>query len=232
MDAPFPAGLMDDIERVLREDDSPPALDLYPAVFESLMFPLQRQDELAAMIRLARMITPRVVMEIGADKGGGCYHFLKGLRPDRFIGVEIRGTPYGEALSRAFEPTRCLWLEASSYDPKTVEIARGWLAGQPIDVLFIDGDKARFLDDFEAYLPHVRQGGLVFMHDVRDPTPGRAFILAATHPRVRAAHALESTIETAFAIAREVEGHPPASSHEGWLRHWRGASCGLGVLWV
>lgn len=233
MDGPLPVGLVDEIRRLIREDHAPSGLDLYPAVFDSpLLFPLQRQAETAAMIALARTISPRVVMEIGADKAGGVLHWLRAFPLERFVGIEIRGTPYGDVLDAAFPRTECLWIAESSYKPSVVRRVREWLDGDRIDVLFLDGDKARFYDDFEAYLPMVRAGGLVLTHDVRDAAPGEAYRRARKHPRVREATTIEDTSEVPAALERAAAGIAPATPHEGWLRHWQGASCGVGVLWV
>lgn len=237
MDAPFPAGMIEDIKRVVKEDTTASGLNLYPCVFSApLMFPLQRKEELKTMLQLARTVKPQVIMEIGADKGGGCYHWLKGIQPARFCGIEIRGVPYAPIFSQAFQQIDCFWLGASSYAPETVRDVKRWLDGatqaDKIDVLFIDGDKSAFLQDFECYLPMMREGGIVFMHDVRDPDPGRAFRVAAQNPRVRSAVQFENTIEVLDSVEREMHSIASESAHENWLRHWRGRSCGVGVLWV
>lgn len=179
------------------------------------------------------MSGPRVVGIIGGDKGGDLYHFLKCLPTvRRAFTIEIRGTPYIDLFRGAFPGVDMLGIPASSYAPETVDQVRVWLADEPIDVLFIDGDKSRFHDDFLAYLPMVRAGGLVLMHDVRDAAPGAAFERARLHVRVRESATIEDVSEVAPALERERAGIPPANAHEGWLRAWRGESCGVGVLWV
>ena len=233
-DAPFPEGMIEEIARVLKCHDALPAgLDSYEDVFRSpLMFPLQRRREMEGMMRLARSVDPKTAVAIGVDKAGDPYHWLKCLKLERFVGIEIRGTPYGEMLSAAFPETKCLWLGRSSYDDDTLALVRVFLGGNLIDALFIDGDKAQFSRDFESYLPLVRRGGIVFMHDVSDASPGAAFLRAQQHERVRSSFAFTSTVEVAESLAREAQGIPAATAHEGWLRQWRGRSCGVGVLWV
>lgn len=232
MDAPFPEGLVEDMERLARDDDEPPGLDSYEAVFAApLVFPLQRKRELEAMMRAAREVAPRIVVEIGADKGGGCYHWLKGLELRRFCGIEIRGVPYAAALEKAFPWIDQLWLAESSFAAATVATVGRWLGSEEIDVLFIDGDKTHFFVDFMAYLPLVRPGGLVLMHDIQDPAPRAAFEQAARHPRVRASRQIIDTAEVQEALQREQAGASPANPHEGWLRWWKGRSCGVGLLW-
>lgn len=235
MDAPFPEGMVEELEDLLSmEDVFPAGLDSYDHFFGSrLNYPLQRRAELEGMIRLARLNNcTRHVLAIGIDKGGDPYHWLKCLEPERFVGIEIRGIPGADLLSRAFPDTSCLFLGASSYAPETVEGVREFLGDEYLDLAFIDGDKANFLADFDAYLPMVREGGLVFMHDVADRDPGRAFEKAKRHARVRRAFQVASTVETAEALSAELAGVPAASPHEAWLREWAGKSCTVGVLWV
>lgn len=237
MDAPFPIGMVEDIESVFAHDTDPYGLDLYEAVFESgLMFPLQRREEMRAMMRIARSINPKVCMEIGSDKSGGCYHWIKGLKPEGFIGIEVRGVPYASLFQQHFgKTTKQCWLGESSYDPLTVQSVRHWLGDAPIDVLFIDGDKARFDLDFALYLPMVRDGGIIFMHDVRDQSPGNAFRTCRGNKRVKESLVVESTTEIADLVLRMRAGGEaakPRNAWEGWAMRWKGDSCGLGVMWV
>jgi cephalosporin hydroxylase len=61
------------------DKDRMPGLDLYTEIFDHpWLFPLQRKAEMAAMMKLARSIEPKTVMEIGSDKGGSFYHWVKG----------------------------------------------------------------------------------------------------------------------------------------------------------
>jgi len=49
---------------------------------------------------------------------------------------------------------------------RSAEVGREWTRG-PVDVLFIDGDHsyAGVTADIEAWVPHVRRGGLILFHD-------------------------------------------------------------------
>ena len=236
MDAPLPDGLTERWETFLSTAESTARgseSGVCDAVFEDgMLFPLQRRDEMAAMLRLAVLLNPEAVCEIGVDKGASALHWLLLRTVRRFVGIEIRGVPYGDAFKRAFPETHQLWLAASSYAPETVRVVGDWLGDEMFDVLFIDGDKSAFIRDFDAYLRYVRSGGIVFMHDVRDAAPRIDFERARLHPRVRDSLVLESTIESLYAIYRARQGVAPANAYEGWLRHWRGASCGVGILWV
>lgn len=231
MDAAFPAHMMPAIrEFFAAEATRVPGDAVYFDVFKNEgFFPLQRQFELLKMIHTARTVNPRVVMEIGADKGGGFYHWCKGLVGlKKAIAVEIRGCPYAEEFVKAFPDLKFLFRGESSLSKTCHSAVQEFLGEDKIDVLFIDGDKARFVDDLRFYLPFLRPGGIAFMHDIQDPSPGRAFEEAR-----KLAKSWETIIDKSdadAAVERERKGIPPAGSHEGWLRVWKGASCGVGVL--
>lgn len=233
MDVDFPEGMMADIEKFMTEVHSglPIGEDIYHAVFATKhFFPLQRQAELKEMMAHARKSYPKTVMEIGADKGGGLYHWCQGLPSlERVIACEIRGLPYAQLFERAFPHIQFLWLPVSSYRTDTIETVHRWLCGQPIDILFIDGDKAKFEADFFGYLPYMSAVGTIFMHDITDtPGPGDAFRnIKKLGYRCRA---IANTTDSLSAMSRENEGIPSSGPHEDWLRYWKGKSCGVGVI--
>lgn len=225
----FPPGMMDEIRAFLREDyQRPVGLDVYDDVFRTnTMFPLQRKKELARMIRTAREIGPRTVMEIGCDKGGGLYHWCKCfLSVQNVIGFEIRGTPYSEEFEKAFPHVRFQWGTDSQDVVQMRRLAqRSYGDLLPIDVLFIDGDKLKFKEDFDLYLPLMSPKGVVFMHDVADAEPSQAYeeVIARGYP-------YEVIHDVSESLEEMKKRTPPSCPHEAWLRHWRGRSCGVGVI--
>ena len=173
---------------------------------------------------------PVTVMEIGTDKGGGLYHWCMSLPTVKnVIACEIRGTPYATEFSKAFSGLRFIWYPTSS---QNVGI-KNWVkdSGILLDVLFIDGDKLGFKKDFDLYRPLVRKGGIIFLHDIRDRGPKESWeeIIQETDLRYETIIDIEDSNE---AMKRERDNVPCASAHEGWLRHWRGRSCGVGVVYV
>ncbi len=50
----------------------------------------------------------------------------------------------------------------------------------PIDILFLDADKAGYIDYLNKLLPLVRPGGLIIAHNMRYPTPNPAYLDAIT----------------------------------------------------
>jgi len=229
MDGPLPPTLAADWEAFLAADRSPPGCDAYAEVFaHGTLFPLQRRRELAEMIRTARFRQPAVVAEIGADKGGGFYHWCKALDIRKAICCEIRGTPYFGSFERAFPHLAFQWLPCSSRDPGALRSVGEFLGSDRIDVLFLDGDKGAFLADFDAWLPYMSPEGLVFLHDIQDRPLRDAF--DAIRDRGYRCSTILDVSESREAEEREKAGEPILTAHEGWLRHWRGRSCGVGVV--
>lgn len=199
-------------------------------VFKSSMFPLQRVQELREMLKLSyRLSRPEVVMEIGADKGGGLYHWCLLPNVRKVVAVEIGGIPYDDYFEKAFPSIEFLWIPASSYDRNTVLDVRNFLEEDKIDALFIDGDKTAFARDFRTYRPMLSSRSIAFLHDTYDDGPRQDFeTLAKDYPSVR----LINTESSVRAVVDEVLGKEPEGVHEGWLRTWKGNSAGVGVLFT
>jgi predicted O-methyltransferase YrrM len=224
----FPEGMLEEIQRFFRDDSSRPAgWDLYPEVFETgYFFPLQRKQELRTMLQAARKVRPRTLLDIGSDKGGGLYHWCKGLPTLRkVISIEIKGTPYAEEFEKAFPQIQFFWIPGSSYEignyPKVVK----FLEGDALDVLFLDGDKTAFQRDFDFYRPLLRPGSIAFLHDIQDPIPGEAFRVLKNR-----GYRTQQILETEE--WKEVERNGIRNSYDQWLYHWQGRSCGVGIIYL
>lgn len=226
LDAPFPEGLMPCLTAFFEDvhPDLVPGRDVYPEVFASpLFFPLQRKRELERMVRIARSRSPKTVMEIGCDKGGGLYHWYQCLPSvEAIIGCEVRGTPYSDLFNKNLPNVDFLWTRDSRHRDTIASVIE-FLDGDRIDVLFIDGDKGAFLDDFNLYAPLMSSSGIVFMHDVTDPDPKRAFNSVKRMGRYKT-----EVIHDVSEVA-EAKGD---TAHDGWLRYWSGRSCGVGVIYI
>lgn len=237
----YPPNLVEEVEQFLTQDRCEPGRDIYDDIFRNqVFFPLQRKRELQQMIEMARSVCPRTIMEIGACSGASLYHWCKCF-PDvrRVIACEVRGCPYAHLFERAFPDISFLWLEESSYDPRTVAQVNEWLGVFRIDVLFIDGEKVRFLEDFQAYLPYMSSRGVVFMHDQQDNPPcEQAFAKASLGYRSQrvvdladwSALLYRSTVPAKGIVTRESLGQ--LTPYEEWLWYWRGRSCGFGAIWM
>lgn len=235
MEGPLPTDLVPCWERFLAVPERlklDPISGICEAVFaDDLLFPLQRQREMAAMLSLAASRSPKVVAEIGADKGGSVLSWCLLSGVERIIACEERGTPYCDQFEEAFPRLDFCWLPGSSRAPDELKYLRRWLLKRlpvAIDVLFLDGDKTAFVQDFDAWKSLMSPSGLVLMHDVTDGAPGDAFVTIKRRGYV--CREIIDRTDSGHAVARQEQGIPPAGSHESWLRHWRGKSCGVGVI--
>jgi len=231
----FPTEMLANITEFFESEDTrSPGEDSYQEVFDTPdFFPLQRKRELERMMQIGRSIVPKVVMEIGADKGGGLYHWCKSFTSvKRVIACEFRGTPYKDLFEAALPHLDFLWIEDSSYKEETVERVQKWLGDDKINCLFIDGDKNHFHTDFDRYLPSMSKPGIVFMHDVNDlgTSTRKSFKDVASR-----GYRTEEVIDIDESIAaeqREMRHFPATNSYEGWLRYWKGRSCGVGIIYL
>lgn len=128
---------------------------------------MQRVGELAAALRLVADLRPGIVVEVGCMNGGTLYAW-------RQICAEVYGITL--PLPNPDFPIRhgADVLLADSHDSASVAWLQSRLDGRPIDVLHIDGDHsyAGARADWDMYVPLVRPGGLVLLHDIanaRDP---------------------------------------------------------------
>ena len=108
---------------------------------------------------------PRV-LEIGSDAGGTlfCWRFLW---PDAtVVSVSLEEGPY--ATARPCEAHGATPIEGDSHAPATLELVQEVLGGEPIDLLFIDGDHSLngCMADVLDYGPLLRPGGILALHDV------------------------------------------------------------------
>jgi predicted O-methyltransferase YrrM len=226
--------MVDCIREFFKKDHKRPAgLDIYHDVFDApLFFPLQRKAELIKMIQVARSIKPKVIYDIGSDKGGGLYHWCKCLPSiTRVISCEVRGTPYAEEFEKNFPFINFNWLPMSSLDDTALSVVFQVTKQQKIDICFIDGDKTAFTEDFYNILPYMSSKGIIFMHDITDnPMPGDSFQEIRRHGYVTSE--IIDRSDSLLAINREKEGIPSSGPYESWLRHWKGKSCGVGVIYL
>lgn len=140
------------------------------ALSKKLLGPHQFDSEICGFLAFAAQHGPtRRVMEIGTADGGTNFllaHALPGVQLMLGLDLRVKNQP----ILRFFRQTsqRFEYLEGSSYAPETVERVRSILAGQLLDVLFIDGDHtfAGAAADFRLHRQFVRPGGLIAFHDI------------------------------------------------------------------
>jgi len=100
----------------------------------------QKPAEIVAFLEWTRRFAPHRLCEIGVESGGTHLLFKRAL-PQIELTVAIDLFVRHKAHLRYFAPPgqRSLFVDASSYDPRTVDRVKQALDGQPLDLLFIDG---------------------------------------------------------------------------------------------
>ena len=132
--------------------------------------------------RLLRILTEAVnaknVVEIGTSNGYSALWICLGLQTTggRLITHEI--DPQTASLARAnFQRAGVEHMVTLVLGDAHETVTR--LQG-PIDILFIDADKAGYLDYLNKLLPLVRPGGLILADNMNQPKPSPDFVKAIT----------------------------------------------------
>jgi len=132
---------------------------------------LQKPTELAGFLAVLADLrpTPRIMVEIGCDAGGTLWAWRQ-LVP-RVIGIEYPDehsddNPWG--TENPLVDHGCEVIRGDSHEESTRTALADLLQGEPIDVLFIDGDHTYegCKRDFIMYAPLVSNDGLISFHDV------------------------------------------------------------------
>lgn len=133
---------------------------------------LQKPAELAAFLAVLVDMepSPRVMVEIGCDAGGTLWAW-KQIGIPRVIGIEYPDehsddNPWGTDNPLVDHGAEI--LRADSHADQTRVDLQDMLGGEPIDVLFIDGDHTfeGVRQDYLMYAPMVANEGLIAMHDI------------------------------------------------------------------
>jgi predicted O-methyltransferase YrrM len=133
----------------------------------------QQLDEIVPALERIERLHPQRVCEIGTAAGGTLYLLTRVSSPDALIvSIDLGIAPHTRALRERFARPgqRVVSLAGDSHSEETALRLERLLAGQPLDVLFIDGDHSYdgVRADFERYSPLVRSGGIVALHDVNE----------------------------------------------------------------
>jgi predicted O-methyltransferase YrrM len=127
---------------------------------------IQKEQELAGFLALLADHPLEVVVEIGSDAGGTLWAWqqLPGVR--RVIGVDQPHAGYSSGQTLNDHGAEVVY--GDSHDPATVGALVDLLAGDLVDLLFIDGDHsfAGVARDYEAFRYLVRPGGIIAFHDI------------------------------------------------------------------
>jgi cephalosporin hydroxylase len=160
----------------LEKNDTPPieAANRFSGIglYKSIR-PYQVHQEISALFDIVKKMKPRVVCEIGSDKGGTLYLWSKVIPDDgMLIGIDLPRL-YRKSLNRftrrfVKEGQRIHFIRQDSHSLECFNRLKTVLNGKKIDFLFIDGDHSYegVKQDFQLYSPLVRKGGIVGFHDI------------------------------------------------------------------
>jgi len=143
---------------------------------------LQVEEELKGFVDLAAAHEPVRALEIGASWGGTTFALSNSLPSLRtMIGVDLYVGNRIKLKGLVPKQLNLRLINGNSRDPKIVSMLRSLLGGQPLDLLFIDGDHSYegALSDFLTYRDLVRDGGLIAFHDIQSDGRERGVVTDA-----------------------------------------------------
>jgi predicted O-methyltransferase YrrM len=147
--------------------------------------PWQVPNEIAGFMRILQTEPPARVLEIGTASGGTLFLLTRVARPDALlISLDLRRGQFGGGypiwrgrLYRSFgrDAQRIRLVRGDSHSAHSSEQVRRLLGGEPLDLLFVDGDHSYegVKQDVVDYGPLVRPGGIVALHDIVPGGPGK-----------------------------------------------------------
>lgn len=141
---------------------------------------MQKVGELSQLLVELIRSRPKVVVEIGAGKGGTAWVWSKLASVGQVVSIDLPGGPWGGgdisqmvSYVRDSSYAKYSYIPGNSQAPETYERLVSELGGQGIDFLFIDGDHSYegVKADYERYKDLVRVGGIIGFHDICEHPP-------------------------------------------------------------
>lgn len=135
----------------------------------------QHADELADVLALIASHNPKVIVEIGCDRGGTLYAWRQLC--DRVYGITLADNSHETGGGGGpLEQHGANVLIGDSHDRDSFDWLAGQLDGDWIDVLIIDGDHsvAGVVADLFSYTRLLAAGGLLLIHDIAVTSDPRA----------------------------------------------------------
>jgi predicted O-methyltransferase YrrM len=167
---------------------------------------MQSSGEIRSFLTLLEADPPGAVLEIGTARGGTLFLLAQVAREDALlVSIDVPGGDYAfggrpeykrrSRLYRALgrDRQRIAYIAGDSHREETLTEARTVLGGEPLDLLFIDGDHTRkgVELDYRMYSPLVRSGGLVAFHDIVPGPPEAVGGVPSFWREIRTSEAIE-----------------------------------------
>jgi predicted O-methyltransferase YrrM len=146
--------------------------------FGGMFRPFQNRVELARLLEHVVDLKPTNIVEIGTARGGTLFLLSCVANPAaRIVSIDLPAGLYGGGyptwkgyLYRKLmgKRQRLHLIRGNSHDDDIIRKAVDIFNGEPIDLLFIDGDHSYCgaKSDFLRYRTHVREGGWIVFHDI------------------------------------------------------------------
>ena len=194
-----------------KEMRSRPPSELVDFVFNRFggMFrPFQNRFELQRFMERVRSSQPRTVVEIGTARGGTLFLLSCSADPSaRIVSIDLPAGPFGGGypawkgllyrhLSGASQSLHL--IRGNSHKEATFNEAVRALAGNKVDVLFIDGDHAYegAKQDFIRYRSLVRPGGMIVFHDILESVTDKEITVAPLWREIAGEFETEEIVES------------------------------------
>jgi len=133
----------------------------------------QKYEELVGFLAKMQDLRPRRICEIGTSAGGTLFAFTRVAASDAIVIAVDLALPATTRRARSRlgrGNQKVVSIEGDSTTAETRKAVENALGGEPLDVLFIDGDHTYqgVKADFELYAPLVRPEGLIGLHDINE----------------------------------------------------------------
>ncbi len=140
--------------------------------------PRQNSAEIEKLYKAVCDLSPGTILEIGTARGGTLYLWTQAAADNAtIVSIDLPGGKFGGAYPSARIPfyhsfskgnQKLHLIRNDSHSTKTLEMVKKYFSGQKIDFAFIDGDHTYegVRSDFSLYVPLVRKGGIIALHDI------------------------------------------------------------------
>lgn len=154
------------------------AVNFVFGAFGGFLKPYQFKSEILALAKTVENLRPKIVLEVGTSTGGTFFIWSRlSTHNAHLISVDLPGGENDWAFPHwkepfykkfALPPQKIDILRGDSQTIEMLEKVKNVLAGEQVDLLFIDADHSYegVKRDYELYSPLVRTGGVIAFHDI------------------------------------------------------------------